>query len=689
MKKCNGESPCLLCSQKGLECFYCDIDRRSLKGKKISKTGDKPTSEMKESITHTNSLSNNDSHLPLPSGKLIILSISPSGLQPLLTLPLSDDDNTELQAGINGSRTDDSNIIENVPSSGEHTRLLLNSAGNLRYFGESSPLSLIQECRSIFKVVLGSSKFTDDPKRGRVMDEPSQPKKGIQVFLPKRELCDILVSLFERNINDAFYIFDMEHFRHNIVKLAYSESLHIDTPKLCLLYFVLSIGAFFAEASPNRIEEQNLRHGAFFDSAVDMMRDCVYDGRLWMVEADFLRHFYYQSNCQRSSAWIHLGTAIRHAQGLGLHRKIINEKFTNPSYVMHRRRLWRSLFICDRIYSIVLGRPLAINNYDWDDSELQELSDDANEKFRIRCQVELSKIAQINSKIVENIYRDGVINIKHTRALAIELKLWSLNIPNDLDISNTLKEDLMSPDSNNNYLLMQVHLAQLYGIMLLFRPFLMHVLLRKLKPGTYGELKDDWLLLYFCKACIKSSFLCVWLISFYTEQKGDRTELFAMSNGCLFASAILGLTLLEQRLQSKPDYDYIRVLSDTLQVASNLLHNDGAFNLSSERWGENVDNMVAAIPKYQHDQTSTNSGDASDSYRNDFEAFSKEIILMDNEFGGLKDLTSFQQGFIPSDDELLCAMGIDRQELGSNESPPLDAFMYDYGKKDQLFDRYI
>ena len=101
----------------------------------------------------------------MPSGKLIILSISPSGLQPLLTLPLSDDDNTELQAGINGSRTDDSNIIENVPSSGEHTRLLLNSAGNLRYFGESSPLSLIQECRSIFKVVLGSSKFTDDPKR--------------------------------------------------------------------------------------------------------------------------------------------------------------------------------------------------------------------------------------------------------------------------------------------------------------------------------------------------------------------------------------------------------------------------------------------------------------------------------------------------------------------------------------------
>ena len=646
---------------------------------------------MKESATHTekNSSSNIGTHLAFPSGKLIISNISPSGLQPLFTLPLSDDDNNGSQATINGS-TGHSYIIENVPrKSGEHTRLLLNSAGNLRYFGESSPLSLLQECRSIFKAVLGPSIFTDDPKRGRVMDEPSQSKKGIRILLPKRELCNILVTLFERNINNAFYIFDMEHFKHNVVNSAYNESLHVDTPKLCLLYLVLSIGAFFAEASSDRIEEKNLGHAAFFDSAVDMMRDCVYDGRLWMVEADLLRHFYYQSNCQRSAAWVHLGTAIRHAQGLGLHRKIINEKFTNPSYVMHRRRLWRSLFICDRIYSMVLGRPLAINNYDWDDSELQELSDDTNENFRIRCQVELSKIAQINSKIVENIYRDGVINIKHTRALAIELKLWSLNIPSDLDISNALKKDLMSQDSSNNYLLMQFHLSQLYGIMLLFRPFLMHVLLRKLKPGTYGELKDDWLLLYFCKACIKSSFLCVWLVSFYMEQKTDRTELFAMSNGCLFASAILGLTLLEQRLQSNPDHDYIRVLSDTLQVASNILHNDGTFNLNSERWGENVDNMVAAIPKYQHEQTSTNSDDASNLYGNDFEEFNKEIILMDDEFGGLKDLTNFQQGFIPSDDELLYAMGIDRKELGSNESPPLDAFMYDYGKKDQLFDRYI
>lgn len=48
------------------------------------------------------------------------------------------------------------------------------------------------------------------------------------------------------------------------------------------------------------------------------MRGSVYDGGLWMVEANLMKHFYYETNCQRSSAWINLGTAIRHAQESGL-----------------------------------------------------------------------------------------------------------------------------------------------------------------------------------------------------------------------------------------------------------------------------------------------------------------------------------------------------------------------------------
>lgn len=625
----------------------------------------------------------------LPSGKSFISSIPAGGLQPLLALPMNVEDNDILHLSKGNLSSTTRERIESISKQkGEHTRLLLNSAGNMRYFGESSPLSLLQECRSIFKAVIGPSNFTDDPKRGLVMDEPTRLRIRDTVPLPNKRLCDILVRSFEKNINDTFYIFDMKYFRSNIVLKAYDDSILLELSKLCLLNFVLAIGCLFSESSHALVRDQCLSHSEFFDSGLIFMRSSDYDGKLWMVEANFLNHFYSQANVLRSSAWVHLGTAIRHAQGLGLHRKIINEKFENPSYVMHRRRLWRSLYICDRIFSIVLGRPLAISDYDWDDSESHIITDNSDENFRIRCQVQLSSISQINSKIVENIYRDGVIDIKRTRSLAVELKLWSLNLPNDLDISHTLEHDLISKDNSNSFILMQVHLSQLYGIMLLFRPFLMHVLLRKLKPSVYGELTHNSLLVYFCKACIKSSFLCVWLINFYLEQVNDRMELFAISNCCLFASGILGVTLLEQKLQNKPDSEYISILSDTLQAASNFLHKDGRFNVTSERWGENVDNMIGTIPNDKLDQSTPNF-DSPSGLDKDFESFIKEIILMDNDSEGLKDLANFQQEFIPSDDELLNAMGIHKQELDPSGDLPLNAFLYDYSKNDQLFDKYI
>ena len=50
-----------------------------------------------------------------------------------------------------------------------------------------------------------------------------------------------------------------------------------------------------------------------------------------------------------------------------MHRKIINDKIENQEISIHRRRLWRSLYVCDCVSSVNLGRPLMINTYDYDD----------------------------------------------------------------------------------------------------------------------------------------------------------------------------------------------------------------------------------------------------------------------------------------------------------------------------------
>ncbi len=78
--------------------------------------------------------------------------------------------------------------------------------------------------------------------------------------------------------------------------------------------------------------------------------------------------------------------------------------------------------------------------------------------------------------------------MKRANRLAIELKSWSLNLSIDLDLTNILKK-FKFQIKNDNSLLMLIHMSQFYGIMLLCRPFLMYVLVRKLKPETRSELQ--------------------------------------------------------------------------------------------------------------------------------------------------------------------------------------------------------
>ena len=80
------------------------------------------------------------------------------------------------------------------------------------------------------------------------------------------------------------------------------------------------------------------------------MRNNVYDGNYGWLKP-ILKYFYYQACCNRSNSWINLGSAIRLAQALGMHRKIINDKIENQEISIHRRRLWRSLYVCDCVSS--------------------------------------------------------------------------------------------------------------------------------------------------------------------------------------------------------------------------------------------------------------------------------------------------------------------------------------------------
>lgn len=561
----------------------------------------------------------------------------PRGLQPLLTFPEDNDKKrqTELKS-------------EGLPNpNGSLARYLVNSVGNVRYFGESNPLSFLQECRAVFESVCGSSVFTTDPQISYVNDDPDRRKVLYPVQMPSRPVCDILVKFFKENINDAFYVFDMKYFNEHVLNAYYQNPMGVAPEKLCLLYLVLAVGALFAECSQVvHIEElKDLEPSVFFDSSVCIQNTLLNDVLMWQVEVNYLMFFYFLGMTKRTLAWVHLGLAIRYAQGLGMHRKAINEKYSGKSYNIHRRRLWMSLFIVDRMSSINLGRPLGINYYEWDDLGSIDFLNDPLENLRLRCQVVMSQVAGINGRIVENLYQDGNISLKRASDLAVQLKMWSHDLPEDLDLRTTFHKMNQPDELNINFVLVLVHLSQFYGIMLLCKPFFMYVLLRRLKPLLASTIKNEAFLLHFCKAAIKASFLTINLIDKFAENNIERLELFVITNCCFFASLILAFTLFEQTRQRSPSTEYIEVLQAAVQRGRKVLYDYGAFNATAERWSDNLGNMLTAIfngkPKWR--------GNIEEIPKDDFENFNKLIVRMEAEDNcELDDLISFQNTFVPS-----------------------------------------
>lgn len=657
-----------------------------------------------------------------------------------LQTALSNDDNSNVISFFKKKQDQEARQERLSNLDGQHTRILTSETGVLRFFGESSALSLISECRALFYEVLGPSTFTNDPAQNFIHDElisfernttpdgingdgdgkqiTTTSNSGVAVQLPLKKDALIMIELFKSNINDTFYVFNMKYFIENIVDKVYNNPIIANSKQLCLLNFVFAIGSLFIEYSsdtnnneidylPNSIE--------FLKSGQLYMRNNVYDGKLWMVEANFLKYFYYQACCNRSNSWINLGSAIRLAQALGMHRKIINDKIENQEISIHRRRLWRSLYVCDCVSSVNLGRPLMINTYDYDDINypVEKLLLDENdnvERIRIIAQNATSDSAVLNRSIVQNLYNGGSINIKDSNSLALQLKLWSIELPNFLQLTSDMENQLRDPTNPNNYLFVFVHIGQLYGIMALTRPFLVHVVNRKLRPNMYKpQVTDEKQLMPFCKASIKAAFLTIKLFKFYCTFNKSRKEVFTIQSATFFALILLGFTLLEQINSKKPDHHYISVIKESIRDAISIfkLFN---FNATCNRWAQHLIYMMEALNRppaiipsslqqttktstttttttpvlsthpitstnlnYQQQQqqvpppppppgsgnvkfpfqNKNNSSPSASSISSEIDRFNDELIRWNNDNTVFEQMVNFQQYFVPNDIDVL------------------------------------
>ncbi|KAJ7343340.1 fungal-specific transcription factor domain-containing protein [Mycena albidolilacea] len=127
-----------------------------------------------------------------------------------------------------------------------------------------------------------------------------------------------------------------------------------------------------------------------------------------------------------SAMWVRLGSAIRMAQDLGLHRaEIVN---VNQDIEL-RRRVWGACLISDRWTSLVYGFPYMIDVHDCD--VRLPSSGDSKDLYMD----ELVRLSVIGGRVVKTIYSPSGLTLVSDEILSkllADIEAWKANLPDNL-----------------------------------------------------------------------------------------------------------------------------------------------------------------------------------------------------------------------------------------------------------------
>ncbi|ANB13634.1 Put3p [Sugiyamaella lignohabitans] len=621
-KKCNGEEPCFLCKERRLECIYVPNG---------SPNDDTSPGE------HAN------------GKRLHSLGITNSRQIPYKTYI-----NTGARANKQADESPGPNYrIDPHLDGNESSRMLRSKAGRLHFVGESCTLSLLEQVRVLFRQTIGTSSFTEDPERFNMV-EGLQPKPNhIPVQLPSRELANKLISLFESNIHNSTYILDPQRFYADVAAV-YNNPIAADASMLCVIHLVFALGSIFLNLERGVAESAKIPSSVFFNSALTFLDESVVDvGEIWVVEAYLLSSLYYELVCRRNSSWIQLGKAIRYAQALGMGRPWADKSF--PSEVqVHRHRLWQTLYILDRTKSILLGRPMAIDNrlFDkvykesTDSSNTNSLKDSlsaaatasTNEKFAL-IYLHYVRLCEVLGNIYHDIYESESIYSQTAQTLITKLKQWSASFEQI--------QSLFSQENSLMKMLVVVNIVYLHGIVLLTRPFLFYTVAKKvqLKNTQLDEALKSFETLSV--ACVQGSIATIRLIVSVFNQGLQPARSPIMVYAVFTNGTIFLLEAFQCRVTNSPlDQGVSWAISSCLNILSNYCSDD----VSAKRYHSILMQMNSAVfSGWQPRQSLENGQPVPDQSQQQPQPQQQQQqqSLQDTSLGSLTGLSQSAQQIVP------------------------------------------
>ncbi|KAL1845315.1 hypothetical protein VTK73DRAFT_694 [Phialemonium thermophilum] len=573
-QKCNGLKPCNTCTKRDLACIYTSTASGDPKEQAGSPTKRRRVETTKDVTRETPATKTAPGEKAVVSSMADHPKTSKSSSRLQNTEPSVAKSETSIEAatlsatlalrnseGGGWSPDGEGEDVASTKSDDEasvfpSTRMLQDSTGRLLYLGDSAALSYLQIIRMLVESAVGPSPFTEDPSRHRIVEStaPVPPNLLLNRNLllpPDRETAVVLMDSFFTNTSGLIEVLDRNEFRISL-EGCYTNPLGVGSCYLCLFYLVLAIGLVLALPGPGSREEVIVRRlrtdgvnwAELFYRHAKCLGDSVSgfeDADLWSVQALLLMSFYMLATSHRNAAYVYHGMAVRSAFALGLHREEASLKEIFGPTLTVRRNLWRTLFVLDRFLSASQGRPCAVAEDDcsdealrapvptssplqspWSSPRLPTLAEAADcHDIELVESVHSSGLdatvrsARIIGVVLKTIYARRKISTALAQEIADECKAWRQNLDLRLRWQQHGGDAGCRIPAAHGVAILHAHLMQCHAVVLLTRPFFLHMALKLQQesgPGDGWSARAGSKMDRFSQACVVASYHTVFMI---------------------------------------------------------------------------------------------------------------------------------------------------------------------------------
>lgn len=220
------------------------------------------------------------------------------------------------------------------------------------YFGSSSAGSFTNQIKAAIDARLGSS--TESKSVRSTLFRSTLPLNGsgaggqADYVLPARKQADHLTDLYWYYVDPLYPFLDRQKFEHSYRALFAGTSLDADERIfVSILNIIFALSTQLIESLPP--DQRDSSSQGYFTRAQDLLQLSLWDtGSIELIQCLLIMSQYLQSTNNPHQTWMIVGSAVRIAQGLGLHLPETASELSNEPERDLVKRIWHGCILMDR-----------------------------------------------------------------------------------------------------------------------------------------------------------------------------------------------------------------------------------------------------------------------------------------------------------------------------------------------------